>query len=107
MAAVRAKLTLSDLHSHDRGSRAVFRLEQNGRAAVVTLSRPPVNAINNEWIAGFGELLDRVDAHGETAVLHIRSDQKVFCAGADLRQRSEEHTSELQSLMRIPYAVFC
>src|SRR3546814_15334232 len=25
----------------------------------------------------------------------------------DLRQRSEEHTSELQSLMRISYAVFC
>src|SRR3546814_3770772 len=27
-------------------------------------------------------------------------------AGADPRRRSEEHTSELQSLMRIPYAVF-
>src|SRR3546814_9786143 len=26
---------------------------------------------------------------------------------ADLDQRSEEHTSELQSLMRISYAVFC
>src|SRR3546814_4518638 len=26
---------------------------------------------------------------------------------ADLIQRSEEHTSELQSLMRISYAVFC
>src|SRR3546814_3459565 len=26
---------------------------------------------------------------------------------AALRQRSEEHTSELQSLMRISYAVFC
>src|SRR3546814_2947837 len=25
----------------------------------------------------------------------------------DRRQRSEEHTSELQSLMRISYAVFC
>src|SRR3546814_5737643 len=25
----------------------------------------------------------------------------------DLEQRSEEHTSELQSLMRISYAVFC
>src|SRR3546814_3209874 len=25
----------------------------------------------------------------------------------DIRQRSEEHTSELQSLMRISYAVFC
>src|SRR3546814_2823562 len=28
-------------------------------------------------------------------------------AGADLPARSEEHTSELQSLMRISYAVFC
>src|SRR3546814_2115734 len=27
--------------------------------------------------------------------------------GAALRDRSEEHTSELQSLMRISYAVFC
>src|SRR3546814_6507297 len=25
----------------------------------------------------------------------------------DARSRSEEHTSEIQSLMRIPYAVFC
>src|SRR3546814_5934902 len=28
-------------------------------------------------------------------------------AAVDVRQRSEEHTSELQSLMRISYAVFC
>src|SRR3546814_3715472 len=32
-----------------------------------------------------------------------------FAIGTDLdaAQRSEEHTSALQSLMRIPYAVFC
>src|SRR3546814_1031100 len=29
------------------------------------------------------------------------------CARASPRRRSEEHTSELQSLMRISYAVFC
>src|SRR3546814_1798522 len=33
------------------------------------------------------------------------ADQTV--ADADVRGRSEEHTSELQSLMRISYAVFC
>src|SRR3546814_5918194 len=34
--------------------------------------------------------------------------QPVFGAGAsDTSLRSEEHTSELQSLMRISYAVFC
>src|SRR3546814_8360668 len=30
-----------------------------------------------------------------------------FIAGKGSTQRSEEHTSELQSLMRISYAVFC
>src|SRR3546814_10404826 len=30
-----------------------------------------------------------------------------FSATLDARKRSEEHTSELQSLMRISYAVFC
>src|SRR3546814_10377982 len=32
-----------------------------------------------------------------------------FCHArqAEIRNRSEEHTSELQSLMRISYAVFC
>src|SRR3546814_2288508 len=30
-----------------------------------------------------------------------------FLSVVDLRRRSEEHTSELQSLMRISYAVFC
>src|SRR3546814_3684468 len=31
----------------------------------------------------------------------------VFSASAAMVDRSEEHTSELQSLMRISYAVFC
>src|SRR3546814_3839125 len=39
-----------------------------------------------------------------TALPH--HDYPCFAAGADHR-RSEEHTSELQSLMRISYAVFC
>src|SRR3546814_11143073 len=30
-----------------------------------------------------------------------------YDGAGDLRRRSEEHTSELQSLMRISYAVFC
>src|SRR3546814_7433424 len=29
------------------------------------------------------------------------------CQGGPMDSRSEEHTSELQSLMRTPYAVFC
>src|SRR3546814_5342166 len=36
-------------------------------------------------------------------VAHLASDASSYTTGA----RSEEHTSELQSLMRISYAVFC
>src|SRR3546814_8104230 len=40
---------------------------------------------------------------------HLRGDLLEITAGAahKTRLRSEEHTSELQSLMRISYAVFC
>src|SRR3546814_6103539 len=32
---------------------------------------------------------------------------EIYCLSVRFRPRSEEHTSELQSLMRISYAVFC
>src|SRR3546814_9778350 len=46
---------------------------------------------------------------GVGAEVHVLDDQ-IDAALRDARQplgRSEEHTSELQSLMRISYAVFC
>src|SRR3546814_8707605 len=48
-----------------------------------------------------GRPLPRADA----AVEEVVHDHRV-CRGAQ-QFRSEEHTSELQSLMRISYAVFC
>ena len=58
--------------------------ERIGRVVVVTLSRPPVNALDGELIERLDAVLDQVSADPEVAVLHIRSDQKAFCAGADL-----------------------
>jgi enoyl-CoA hydratase len=49
--------------------------------AVATLSRPPVNAINEEWVSRLREVIAQAK---NCPVLLIRSDQKVFCAGADL-----------------------
>src|SRR3546814_5293323 len=37
----------------------------------------------------------------------VAADREIEPDIADLALRSEEHTSELQSLMRISYAVFC
>src|SRR3546814_7666378 len=44
---------------------------------------------------------------GAALVYAIRTLDKVKPGNDDQRMRSEEHTSELQSLMRISFAVFC
>jgi enoyl-CoA hydratase/carnithine racemase len=62
----------------------MLAIERAGRVLVATLSRPPVNALNEALIARLDTVLDEVAAHDEVTVLHIRSDQKTFCAGADL-----------------------
>src|SRR3546814_6079778 len=65
-----------------------------------------------------GGLLLRVDRHRAPGEGGGRADQRRARARGHLRlslprralrelERSEEHTSELQSLMRISYAVFC
>src|SRR3546814_5586872 len=60
--------------------------------------------------AGDDEGLSHVGAgaldHQPGHYLHPRWRSHPF-AGGRYRMRSEEHTSELQSLMRISYAVFC
>jgi enoyl-CoA hydratase len=64
----------------------MFELTMRGPVAEVTLCRPPVNAISVEWGEAFAKLLDELDARDDWSVLHLRSDQKVFAAGADLAQ---------------------
>src|SRR3546814_5722893 len=51
---------------------------------------------------GHGDLADRIAARRRRALGHARGLLEEV-----RHRRSEEHTSELQSLMRISYAVFC
>ncbi len=62
----------------------MLSLEQVGRVAVMTLSRPPVNALDGDLIGRLDTVFEQVIAEDQATVLHIRSDQKAFCAGADL-----------------------
>lgn len=64
----------------------MIRLAIANSIATLTLSRPPVNAISDGMIALFDERLDQIEAQADCKVVHLRSDQKVFCAGADLAE---------------------
>jgi len=80
------RVAVADLDrvSQRRGAQASVLIERVGRIVVATLSRPPVNALNDELIDRLDAVLDHVIEDQEVAVLHIRSDQQAFCAGADL-----------------------
>lgn len=54
--------------------------------ATLTLDRPPVNAISEDWLRQFNETLDTLAQRADWKVLFVRSSQKVFCAGADLKE---------------------
>src|SRR3546814_4331884 len=50
---------------------------------------------------------DRTPIRRETAVVDVGSRLRKLLGTRAIHVRSEEHTSELQSLMRISYAAFC
>src|SRR3546814_10572286 len=85
----------------------VVRSNRRGAILEVTLDRPKANAIDLATSRLLGKTFKdfRDDPELRVAIVTTAGD-RFFSAGWDLK-RSEEHTSELQSLMRISYAVFC
>lgn len=67
----------------------MFLTETADGVTTLTLSHPPVNAISEQWVHTFDAKLDDLARGPRFTVLHIRSDQKIFCAGADLKEVRE------------------
>src|SRR3546814_8502043 len=90
-------VTVGDMHvtntSGDDPRNAVLADGHAGLVWNVLWAKAMVDLLNAEFDAGIAPLSDtEVTTSINTTIL---------------RKRSEEHTSELQSLMRISYAVFC
>src|SRR3546814_5676627 len=73
------------------------------------MRRPPAVADAGEHMLAQGVVLDQPGIM--TGDSHVRFGEHLLhigkARGEQRPPRSEEHTSELQSLMRISYAVFC
>ena len=88
----------------------MITLEIADSIATLTLRHPPVNAISDRLIELFEDRLDDIDAQPDCKVVHLRSDQRIFCAGADLTEirqrfdapdgpeRAHRFVSQLQQL---------
>ena len=58
--------------------------QRDGHVAIVTFERPPHNFADLELIRGIGAAFDAADADAEVRAIMLRSEGRVFCAGADL-----------------------
>src|SRR3546814_10115624 len=78
----------------------------NAGASVLHLHVRELDGKGSKRLSKFNELIAGIRAR--VPVLFIQVGGSIsFAPEGDGEQRSEEHTSELQSLMRISYAVFC
>src|SRR3546814_3192417 len=73
-------------------------------SASASASEPAVASSAQTLIAGLGQPAPAHTAFAEARFLQVL--ERPLVVSGELA-RSEEHTSELQSLMRISYAVFC
>src|SRR3546814_2690684 len=84
----------------------LFRARQARRCrGVMAAAASP--AVANQLMAAKAPALVLASASTARAKLLAAAGLVVQCQAAAIDERSEEHTSELQSLMRISYAVFC
>lgn len=68
---------------------SVLSTARRGAVFVVTLASPPVNALSRALIRDLHAAMDVVEGDKTIRVLHVRSEQKAFCAGADLAEMRE------------------
>jgi enoyl-CoA hydratase len=65
-----------------------LKLEVRDYVATVTLDRPPVNALGRGIRGELIEVFDAMHDRDDVRAIVLTSSQKVFCAGADIKERT-------------------
>jgi enoyl-CoA hydratase len=62
----------------------LVRESRNTSVLTLTMARAPVNALDDALVDALEAVLDSACADSDISVVHLRSECRVFCAGADL-----------------------
>ena len=67
-----------------------LRFEMDGHVALITLDRPPVNALSRQMRSEVISAFDEISARDDIRCAVLTGAGKTFCAGADLKDRPAE-----------------
>lgn len=71
-----------------------LQLSKEGAVAVITINRPPANAMSYALIVELDGLFDKIAADSETRVVVIHGEGRFFSAGADIKEFTQVETEK-------------
>lgn len=78
---------------------AFLQSKIEGKSAIISLNRPPANALSKELLLELDEVLTELATNDDVRVVVLKGEGKFFCAGADIREfttfSSQEKAYEL------------
>ncbi|WP_138419607.1 enoyl-CoA hydratase/isomerase family protein [Aquibacillus sediminis] len=84
-----------------------FICEIANHVALVTINRPPVNALNSEVFSELSELTDELEENEEVrAIVLTGSGEKAFIAGADVKEMATKDLNGLNLMNKKSRTVF-
>src|SRR3546814_6846594 len=88
---------------------ALGETRKEGATTCLSVNLPVALAAAPTYLARQGHPRSPADLGGAAHIRHLDADgpRPILFANGSMLTRSEEHTSELQSLMRTSYDVFC
>lgn len=65
---------------------AFLQSKIEGKTAIISLNRPPANALSKELLLELDEVLTELATNDDVRVVVVKGEGKFFCAGADIRE---------------------
>lgn len=62
------------------------RISQEGAVGIITMDRPPVNAMSTDMYAELTDAFREVSKHDISTVVLVSASERCFCAGADVKE---------------------
>ncbi len=76
-----------------------FQIQERDAQVIVVLDRPPVNALNSDTLRELRQLIERVHSRDDVRVAILTNAGKVFCAGADMKERQGMSDEEVKKFV--------